>query len=117
MVNPAAACRREKDAHPERYCTKCLWQTSRSGPCPKHSEPESLVPALEASLELLRDTGVLSFTGGRTDAQVELDMMNFPECPACLHPILPGDLTEPYRDNQRVHFSCVYEAASLEDAR
>jgi hypothetical protein len=40
----AAKVRREKDEHPERFCTntQCLWrETTRDGrkPCPKHSKP------------------------------------------------------------------------------
>lgn len=39
-MNPAAKCRQEKEAHPERYCPhkKCLWNIARSGPCPTHKE-------------------------------------------------------------------------------
>lgn len=37
-MHPAAAARRNKEANPERYCPneRCLWNTGRSGPCPKH---------------------------------------------------------------------------------
>lgn len=37
-MHPAAAARRNKEATPERYCPneRCLWNTARSGPCPKH---------------------------------------------------------------------------------
>lgn len=37
MNSTAGAVRRNKEAHPERYCAdkRCLWAV-RSGPCPKH---------------------------------------------------------------------------------
>jgi hypothetical protein len=37
---------------------------------------------------------------------------SFPKCPACLHPILPGDVTEPCftleHGETRVHWDCAH---------
>lgn len=38
-MNIAAKVAEERRAHPERFCTRCLWRTSKRGvpsPCPKH---------------------------------------------------------------------------------
>lgn len=41
-MNPAAQCRKEKEAHPDRYCPKpgCLWRLRTASsvvtPCRKH---------------------------------------------------------------------------------
>ena len=34
----AAKVRKDKEAHPEKYCPKCLWKTG-GGPCPRHGGP------------------------------------------------------------------------------
>ncbi len=35
-MNAAQFTRLQKEAHPERYCPKCLWNIERSGRCPRH---------------------------------------------------------------------------------
>ncbi len=45
----AAAVRRNKESHPEKYCAdkRCLW-VLRSGPCPKHTRNQRLAEIAEA---------------------------------------------------------------------
>lgn len=54
----AAIVRRQKDIHPERYCThpNCLWAT-RSGTCPKHPVKECCMCGVEIGegLERVRE--------------------------------------------------------------
>ena len=44
MSYTAKTIRIERAAHPERFCTKCLWRIKhRIGPdtpCPRHPQPE-----------------------------------------------------------------------------
>jgi len=40
-MNPAQATRIEKEQHPERFCTRCLWRVKHvhggpDTPCPRH---------------------------------------------------------------------------------
>jgi hypothetical protein len=48
-MHPAKASRLAKEKNPENWCkdAKCLWNTRRSGPCPKHEQeppPRSELP-------------------------------------------------------------------------
>lgn len=45
----AARVRKEKDANPEKFCSKpsCLWRTG-GGPCPRHGGPARLEAAAGA---------------------------------------------------------------------
>jgi hypothetical protein len=52
----AGAVRRDKETHPEKYCSNkhCLWRLS-SGPCRKHAPVGAVMPrAMEPDLEEVR---------------------------------------------------------------
>jgi hypothetical protein len=41
-MNIAATVRKDREQHPERYCTQCLWRIQTRGkstPCPRHPVP------------------------------------------------------------------------------
>ncbi len=63
----AGSVRRNKEAHPERYCTRagCLWAL-RSGPCPKHGTravvADTPVTNQQHAEALARCTGSVSAT-------------------------------------------------------
>lgn len=42
----AAKVRKDREEHPERYCTQCLWriQGPRATPCPRHPLAEKAEP-------------------------------------------------------------------------
>jgi hypothetical protein len=61
-MNAAQNARLDKEAHPERYCLKCLWRAHPGKPCPRHGPPLSDSPEPDAGwpgllLEMRRKMG------------------------------------------------------------
>jgi hypothetical protein len=52
-MHPAQSARLEREKHPDRYCTKCLWNVRRSGPCPRHMDAPRSPVERDLNLEAL----------------------------------------------------------------
>lgn len=55
MTHPAKSARLAKEKRPQDWCVnpRCLWHTSRSGPCPKHEKPVTTSNATDPFVEAL----------------------------------------------------------------